>query len=213
MEPKRTLILFVHPAYEKSRANRLLLQAVDDLQHVTVHDLYEEYPDFNIDVEREKALLVEHDLIVLQHPFYWYSSPALLKEWLDLVLEYGFAYGTGGTALQNKQLLTAITTGGSSEAYRSEGINRFSIRQFLRPFEQTAVLCGMRYLPPFVAHSMHLRPEAEVLEEYAQGYRRMLTALHNKELNDKLLEQHEYMTEVLRQQGWLPKDMEGGTNA
>jgi glutathione-regulated potassium-efflux system ancillary protein KefG len=197
MEPKRTLILFVHPAYEKSRANRLLLQAVHDLEHVTIHDLYEEYPDFNIDVEREKALLVEHDLIVLQHPFYWYSLPALLKEWLDLVLEYG----TDGTALQGKQLLTTITTGGSPDAYRPEGINRFTMRQFLIPFEQTAVLCGMRYLPPFVAHSMHLRPEAEVLGEYAQGYRRVLTALRDGELDDGLLEQQEYMTEILHHKG------------
>jgi glutathione-regulated potassium-efflux system ancillary protein KefG len=207
MEPKRTLILFVHPAYEKSRANRLLLQAVHDLEHVTIHDLYEEYPDFNIDIEREKALLVEHDLIVLQHPFYWYSSPALLKEWLDLVLEYGFAYGTGGTALQGKQLLTTITTGGSPDAYRPEGINRFTMRQFLIPFEQTAVLCGMRYLPPFVAHSMHLRPQAEVLDEYAQGYRRVLTALRDGELDDGLLEQQEYMTEILRSKGWLPEEV------
>ena len=85
--PRRVLILYAHPMPRKSRANRALAEAVRGLEGVTFHDLYEAYPDFFIDVAREKALLVEHDVIVLQHPFYWYSAPALVKEWLDLVLE------------------------------------------------------------------------------------------------------------------------------
>ena len=63
------------------------------MEGVRLHDLYEAYPDFLIDVEAEQALLLEHDVIVFQHPVYWYSSPAILKEWQDLVLEHGFAYG------------------------------------------------------------------------------------------------------------------------
>jgi hypothetical protein len=66
---------------------------------VDISDLYEEYPDFYINVKREQQLLIEHDIIVFQHPFYWYSSPAILKQWEDLVLEFGFAYGPGGTKL------------------------------------------------------------------------------------------------------------------
>ena len=72
-----------------------------------MHDLYEAYPDFDIDVRREQELLAAHEVIVLQHPFYWYSAPALLKEWQDLVLEHGWAYGSGGTALRGKALLSA----------------------------------------------------------------------------------------------------------
>lgn len=109
---KRILVLFAHPALQKSRANRSLLQAISDLEGVTLHDLYQTYPDQLIDIKREQALLAEHDLIVFQHPFYWYSCPAILKEWCDLVLEYGYAYGQEGTALHGKQWLSAITTGG-----------------------------------------------------------------------------------------------------
>ncbi len=89
------LILFAHPALEKSRVNRQLIRSIHGLDGVTIHDLYETYPDFNIQVKAEQDLLLAHDIIVFHHPFYWYSSPALLKEWQDLVLEYGFAYGEG----------------------------------------------------------------------------------------------------------------------
>jgi len=88
------LVLFAHPALEKSRVNRRLAAAVADLPGVTLHDLYEAYPDFDVDVKREQDLLVAHDVLVVQHPFYWYSTPALVKQWEDLVLEHGWAYGT-----------------------------------------------------------------------------------------------------------------------
>ena len=52
-------------------------------------------------------------------PFYWYSAPALVKEYLDLVLEHGFAYGSTGRALEGKVLVNATTTGGPEAAYRS----------------------------------------------------------------------------------------------
>ncbi len=102
MANDRVLILFAHPALEKSRVNRRLAEAVQSLPGVTFNDLYQHYPDLDIDVEREQQLLVAHDVVVMQHPFYWYSSPAIIKEWQDLVLEFGFAYGPGGTALEGK---------------------------------------------------------------------------------------------------------------
>ncbi len=175
--PKRILLLFAHPALHKSRINRQMLLAARDVPGVTVHDLYEAYPDFHVDVPREQAALAAHDIIVFQHPFYWYSVPALLKEWEDLVLEHGFAYGAHGTALQGKWFLSAVTTGGSATAYHSEGVNRYPIRQLLMPFELTARLCGMAYLPPFVVHGTHgILGDAE-LSAVAGRYRALLLAL------------------------------------
>ena len=101
----KLLIVFAHPALERSRVNRRLVEAIGDLEGVAVHDLYEAYPEFDIDVRREQELLAAHDVIVLQHPFYWYSAPAILKEWQDLVLEHGWAYGRNGTALRGKSCL------------------------------------------------------------------------------------------------------------
>jgi glutathione-regulated potassium-efflux system ancillary protein KefG len=154
-----------------------MLQTIADLPDVTVHDLYEEYPTFHIQVAREQKLLLEHDLIVFQHPFYWYSSPALLKEWQDVVLTYGFAYGDNGTALHGKKLWSAISAGGPSEAYRSDGSNHFTISELLRPFEQTANLCGMTYLPPFSLHSIYQKTDKQLeheASEYAAALRQHL---------------------------------------
>lgn len=173
---RKVLILFAHPALQRSRVNSRLVRAVQDLPGVTVNDLYEQYPDFLIDVPREQDLLVEHDVIVFHHPFYWYSSPALLKEWQDLVLEYGFAYGTGGTALAGKIAFSAISAGGGEDAYRREGLNYFNLSELLTPFEQTCRLCGINYLPPFVTYATHrLKREADILPR-AQAYTRVIEA-------------------------------------
>ena len=149
---RRVLVLFAHPSVEESRVNRQLLVRIPAADNVKFHDLYENYPDFNIDVEKEQKLLLDHDVIVWHHPLYWYSSPPILKQWIDLVLEYGWAYGTKGDKLEGKWVFNAITAGGGEDAYEPEGSNRFSITEFLRPFEQTGVLCNMEYLPPFVVH-------------------------------------------------------------
>jgi glutathione-regulated potassium-efflux system ancillary protein KefG len=170
------LILFAHPALERSRVNQELVRAAAGLDGVTLHDLYEAYPDLDIDVPREQELLLAHDVVVLQHPFYWYSTPAILKEWFDLVLEHGWAYGHAGDRLRGKTMLSAITTGGSEEAYQEGGYNRFTMRQLLAPVEQTARLCGMEYLPPFVVHGTHGLGRAEI-ERHADDYRRTLAAL------------------------------------
>jgi glutathione-regulated potassium-efflux system ancillary protein KefG len=174
--PRKVLVLFAHPAFERSRLGRPLLQAALATPGVHVHDLYEAYPNLIVDVAREQALLVEHDTIVFQHPFYWYSCPSLVKEWTDQVLEHGWAYGASGTALTDKQMLLAITTGGGENSYRPEGYNRFTIRQLLAPQEQTARLCRMHFLPPFVAHDA-LRMTDTERQRVAQRYRALLGAL------------------------------------
>src|ERR1044071_10222619 len=98
----RVLILFAHPALEKSRVHSRLVHHCKHLECVTFHDLYQSYPEFDIDVKREQSLLLKHDIIIWQHPFYWYSSPPILKQWQDLVLEHGWAYGSGGDKLSGK---------------------------------------------------------------------------------------------------------------
>lgn len=172
-------MLFAHPVLERSRVNRRLLTAIQGIDGVTIHDLYERYPTLSIDVQQEQELLRAHDVIVFQHPFYWYSTPAILKEWQDLVLEYGWAYGQDGDALTGKLTFNALTTGGPALAYRREGYNRFTIRELLAPYDQTAHLCGMKFLPPFVVHnSLHLVSDHDV-SEHGATYRRLLIALRD----------------------------------
>lgn len=193
----RILILFAHPALEKSRINWALAEAARGMEGVTFHDLYQAYPDFFIDVEREQQLLREHDLIVFQHPFYWYSTPAILKEWQDLVLEHGFAYGVGGDALKGKRAISAISTGGSAEAYRREGINGHSIGELLAPIAQTMRLCEVTYLPPFVVHGTHRLTEPDQIAPHAAAYRKMLVALRDGQIDDQQLDGAAYFNDLL----------------
>lgn len=180
---RKILLQLVHPAYERSRANRALIDAVRDLEGVTFRDLYETYPDFMIDVAREQELLGAHDVVVFQHPMFWYSSPALLKEWQDLVLAYGYAYGEGGTALAGKAWLSSITAGGTRDAYCAGGANRFSVRSLLRPIEQTARLCHMFYLPPFVTFGANVTMSAANRDRVARAFRAHLEALRDEQCN------------------------------
>ncbi len=172
------LVLFAHPAVARSRVNLRLVEAARAVPGVTVNDLYERYPDFDIDVAREQELLAAHDVVVMQHPFYWYSTPSILKEWQDLVLEHGWAYGRGGRALVGKVMLNALTAGGPEQAYRPDGPNHFTIRELLAPLEQTARLCGMHYLAPFVVFGTHRLRPAEI-EGHAAGFAALLTGLRD----------------------------------
>jgi glutathione-regulated potassium-efflux system ancillary protein KefG len=174
---QRVLVLFAHPRLEKSRANRALLRHLPAIEGLTFRDLYELYPSFDVDVEAEQQLLLAHDVIVLHHPFYWYSAPPLVKQWIDLVLAFGWAYGPGGTALRGKSALHVITTGGAEQAYSHDGFHGHTIGEFLRPLHRTATLCGMRWLPPFVVHGTH-RITEENLGRAGEAYGQMLLALH-----------------------------------
>jgi glutathione-regulated potassium-efflux system ancillary protein KefG len=172
------LILHAHPRSSASVVQRAMLRAVAGLETVTLVDLYAEYPSFDIDVAREQQRLLAHDLIVLQHPFYWYSSPAIIKEWQDLVLENGWAYGPGGTRLAGRFLMSAISTGGSEAAYHHAGRNRFEIGELLSPFNQTAWLCSMGWLAPFIIHSGRRMTEPD-LSAAAEAYRDLIVGLRD----------------------------------
>ena len=168
------LILFAHPMPHASRVNGALAAAARDLPNVIVNDLYETYPDFHIDVAREQALLEAADLIVFQHPIRWYGMPALLKEWVDVVLEAGWAYGKDATALKGKGFLLAVTTGGAADTYHENGPHRYPFADFLPPFRQTAQFCGMRWLPPLILHGAHQAPQ-EAIDAHVGRYVRLLS--------------------------------------
>lgn len=192
---KRVCILVFHPLLYKSRINSNLVSAVDGMDGVNIRFMYDLYPDFFIDVKKEQEVLVEHDIIVWQHPLYWYSSPSLLKEWIDLVLEHGFAFGRTGRALEGKQIMSAISTGGRREAYLTEEDAKFSIRQLLAPFEQTTKLCRMHYLSPFVTHGTHLLDE-DGIEEAASNYAMVIGALRDEIFSLEEIRKHEYFNDL-----------------
>ena len=174
---KKILILYAHPAPHLSRINRLMINHVRALSFVAVHDLYENSPDFNIQVKYEQQQLIKADLIIFHHPFYWYSCPAILKEWQDLVLQHGFGYGTGGTALHGKDFMSVISTGGPENSYQHNGHHNFTMTELLRPFEQMSNLCGMNYLAPRIIHNIKGLSHQDMIN-HANDYQQFLEAYH-----------------------------------
>jgi len=160
----RIVVLSAHPHLEHSRVTQALAYAAasDALPQVELRDLYTLYPDYLIDVAAEQAALAAAELLVWLHPVHWYGMTPLLKLWADEVLAFGWAYGPGGTALRGKDLWLVTSTGGSAEAYRPDGLNRYFFDAFLPPYEQTAQLVGLRFLPPLVLHGAHRLSDAEI---------------------------------------------------
>ncbi|MGE8366389.1 glutathione-regulated potassium-efflux system oxidoreductase KefF [Cupriavidus basilensis] len=168
MDPKAEppiLVIYAHPRPHLSRVNRPLATALESLPDVTVHDLYSSYTDYDIDVVAEQRALARASTLVFQFPVQWYSVPALLKLWLDEVLESGWAYGPGGTALRGKSLLVVASTGGHADSYGPDGAHGHSIEEYMLPLEQTAVLCGMNWLPPLVLHDAN-QADARTLADH-----------------------------------------------
>lgn len=173
------IVYYIHPGQPHSRSNRAMqrrLQTVDGIERV---DLYSEYPRFNINIDNEQQRLKDHDVVVFQFPVFWYSGPSLLKEWIDLVLEYGFAYGANGNSLAGKKLLLAVTAGGPQQAYSTTGYQNHSLRTFLTPFQQTATLCKMEFLPPYVLFDSLKTQDTARIDQHAAGFVQLIEALRD----------------------------------
>jgi putative NADPH-quinone reductase len=169
----RALILLVHPTWHGSVVNRALRAAVEDLSGVSVRHLDALYPDYQIDVEAEQDAIRAHDLIVFQHPLYWYSSPPLLKKWIDEVLLRGFAFGARDLVTRGKHCWSVVSAGGPESAYGEAGFNAYSVEDFLIHFERTAAFCKMSYERPLILHDTY-RADASTIAEHALYFRKTL---------------------------------------
>jgi len=191
----KVLILFAHPSFETSRINRALINAIPE-SGVTFHDLYENYPEQMIDVPSEQALVESHDIVVFQHPLHWYSCPALMKNWIDSVLTYNWAYGPDGVVLKGKSWVHAISSGGAAGVYQRMAYNQFSLAELLRPFEQTAALCAMDYLQPLLTQDANNMSEAD-LQAAVKRYSQWLQDLVAGEMPPRVHTYHAPQTDFL----------------
>jgi glutathione-regulated potassium-efflux system ancillary protein KefF len=177
MTTPNILVIYAHPAPHRSPVHRRLVDAARALPGVEVRDLYEAYPDFDIDGDHERALLASAHLLVFLHPFRWYGMPSLVKEWMEVVLLPGWAYNDGNhageCALRGKGFWLATTTGSGPEAYGPGGLHGRPFGDFLAPYEATAALCGMDWIAPLVIHgAAQATPDA--VEAQVAEFRRRL---------------------------------------
>ncbi len=193
---QKILVLFAHPLQHKSKLNVQMIRSIEGVEGITVNDLYNTYPDFFIDVKKEQELLMAHDIIIWHHPFYWFSAPAIIKEWFDLVLEYGFAFGSEGNALVGKSSMSVVTTGALKDVYNAENANRFELKDYLLPYQQSSLLCKMNYLPPFAVHGSHLLSNQQI-ERAAAVYKQVLIALRDEKFSLEEIQQFNYTNEMI----------------
>ncbi|MDD9175170.1 NAD(P)H-dependent oxidoreductase [Aliivibrio sp. S2TY2] len=178
---KRILVLLAHPLIESSTINHALVEALSKHEQVTTHNLYQTYPDFQIDAEKEKELLLCHDIIVFVFPIYWYSSPSLLKEWQDCVLEYGFAYGSKGNKLHGKTLLCMTSTGSPLSAYQADDSQESIMKALLMPIEKMAQDTGLNYLEPITLYGSRTAVEEDRLAPHVTYCMDKINALLSEE--------------------------------
>ena len=156
-----------------------MAHAASKVPGITFVDLYREYPRFDVDVTVEQQRLLDHDVVLFQFPVFWYSTPSIIKEWMDLVLEYGFAYGSGGDRLSDKWMMLAATAAGPEEAYTEAGYQHYRLRTFFTPLEQTARLCDMHFPAPYVLYSSLKAPSDGQIQPHVDGYVALLEALRD----------------------------------
>lgn len=181
--PRSILVLYAHPRPSRSVANRRLKRVAEGIAGVTVVDLYAEYPNHHIDIPREQARVATVDVLIFQHPVYWFSAPSLVKEWIDRVVTYGWALGDR-EALKGKIYLHAVTTAASHGVFAQEVTGRAALRAQFHPFEAMAGLCGMRYLPPFsLFREVAQDSRTERLDHHAEAYASFLRDLRDEKLD------------------------------
>lgn len=171
----KTLVIISHPEISESGSQQFLLSSIPESESVKVHHLEGAYPDSQIDVAAEQQLLKQFDRILFQFPFYWYSSPPMLKQWQDEVLTYGFAYGKNGHALSGKEFGLVLSVGIKESEYQAGGKEVFSINELTKPFQAVAVKTGMTYLKPFVIYQFPYMTEEQkmtLLIDYQQAVTR-----------------------------------------
>ena len=178
----KILVIVTHPNLEESKVNKVWIDALKKEDNIIVRFLDEIYKDNKkIDIEKEKNFLEKAERVVFQFPFYWYSMPALMREYFDEVLQFGWAYGPNGDALKDKEFLVALSVGAPEYSYMGGSYNNFTITELLRPLEATANAIQMVYLPYFALFDIP-RLSKKDIEDSTKKY---ITHINNENINHK----------------------------
>jgi glutathione-regulated potassium-efflux system ancillary protein KefF len=121
----KTLMILAHPNIEESIGNKTISETFANEENTEVRNIHLLYPDFKIDVKAEQEALLTADTIIFQYPLFWYSIPAILKEWIDQVFQYGFAFGAE-SKLTGKNVIVSFTIGSPIKDYPQETIEKIT---------------------------------------------------------------------------------------
>lgn len=169
-------MILAHPKIENSIGNKIISELTNKDDNVEVRHLNKLYPNFKINIQAAQEALLRSDTIIFQYPLYWYSSPAILKEWIDQVFEYGFAFGEN-YKLAEKNVIISITVGSDKKFYPQEVIEKIVF-----PIKGLAAYCKMNYIGEVISNNINnYSPEAaEKAKIIAEEHANKLLNLINK---------------------------------
>lgn len=167
----KKLIIVSHPQIENSTINKRWVEELEKYpDHFTIHNIYSTYPDGKIDIEKEQKLIEAHDTLILQYPLFWFNCPPLLKQWMDDVFTYGWAYGSKGNMMKDKKIALAISAGIDEEDFQEDGEWKVTIEQLILPFKTTALYTKSDFRGHFVLYDSHNAPNSDSLQKSARDY-------------------------------------------
>ncbi|NLY04483.1 MAG: NAD(P)H-dependent oxidoreductase [Campylobacter sp.] len=168
----KTLVVFAHQYYENSKLNKRWIEAIENDPNVEIRNLDELYgSDIKaIDTKKEQEFLSKAKNIVFQFPLFWYSTPPMLKAYQDFVLTRGFAYGSQGNALKDKNFYMAVTTGSPESAYDVKP------QIYLNNIVATAKMCNMNYKGIFIRYGV-FQADDETLDKFSKEYAEFISKL------------------------------------
>jgi NAD(P)H dehydrogenase (quinone) len=139
------------------------------------------------DAQRELDKVMRADLLILQYPTWWFSTPAILKGWIDRVLVYGPTYTSEQRydrgLLSGKRAMLSVTFGGAEPTFAHNGRNG-DVELLLWPMQMTLFYVGYQVLTPFTAFGVAgastdagKATVTERLERYKAQYRQRLMSI------------------------------------
>ncbi|MCR5084511.1 MAG: NAD(P)H-dependent oxidoreductase [Succinivibrionaceae bacterium] len=170
----KTVVFVDHPSFDLSAVNRRLVEELRKYpDEFLVHNLQSCYPRGSIDRVAEHSLIDNNGTLVLEFPLYWFSTPPLMKSWMDTVLEQGWAYGRAHH-LEGHKVALAVTCGGSAADYSASGAHQHPLEDFLLPLIHSLEYCKAEYVGLFACYGALSSPErplpAPALAEWAASY-------------------------------------------
>jgi putative NADPH-quinone reductase len=175
----KTLIVVIHPDLKNSVINKRWIEELNKYPDLyKVHSLYDAYPNGELDVKAEQALVEQYDKIVFQFPFYWFNCPHLFKKWLDEVLLHGWAYGSkSGYKMAGKKIALAMSVGVNEKEYSAAGEYKYTVEELTRPFELSFEYVKADYRPFFAFYGIEFHATAERIEDSVPLYLKFLQEL------------------------------------
>lgn len=157
----KTIVYLAHPDLASSTSHQFLLSSGKEIATCEYVDLTTEFQEnqqtFNISEERQR--LLQYDRIIFQFQLHWYQAPAIMKQWLDAVLDQDDSSTVFYKQLAGKELGIVLIAGIKAEHYQAGGREQLTISDLLSPYEALARHFSMKYLAPFTIHQFNYMDE------------------------------------------------------